>query len=72
MSEQNEYKIYTPDGYEVVFISEYFFNLLEKELNKIARIPGSPSNLPKMIVLRDEPASVEFRKFEDKELYKNI
>lgn len=58
-------KEYTPDGYEVVYISQYFFSILEKELEKIARLPGNPSSYP-MIALRDEPARVEFHRLEKK------
>lgn len=58
-------KEYTGEGYEIVYISEYFFNILERELEKIARIPGNPSPYP-MIALRDEPAMIEFRRLEKK------
>lgn len=56
-------KVYTPDGYEVVFISEYFFDVLEKALKSISR--GHPNTLRmSMHALRDAKALVEFRRFE--------
>lgn len=63
-------KQYTPDGFEIVYISEYFFNTLEKELNKISRIPGGLMNSPyATLALRDEPAQIEFRRLEKKYIY---
>lgn len=54
----------TPDGYEIVYISKYFFNLIEKEMEKVMRFhPNQISG--KNIALRDQPAQVEFRRFED-------
>ena len=52
----------TPDGFRVVFISDWFFDTLEKNMNAIARIPGGAMGSPfPMVALRDEPAKVEFR-----------
>lgn len=66
MSEQ-QLKEFTPEGFEIVYISEYFFNVLEKEMEKISRVLGSPSDYKKMVALRDEPAKVEFRRLEEKQ-----
>ena len=53
----------TPDGYTLIYISDYFFNVLEKELNSIARTPMNlVENDRPMVALRDEPARVEFRR----------
>jgi uncharacterized protein (DUF2225 family) len=61
----SEFEI-TPDGYQVVYISEWFFQTLETEMSKIARYSGSTTSKLKMMSLRDEPAKVEFRRLEEK------
>ena len=51
----------TSDGYKIVFISDYFFNSLEKALESITRRTGNPSPYA-IMALRDEPAKIEFRR----------
>lgn len=55
-------KIYTPDNFEIIYISDWFFNTLEKEMTKIMRTTGDPNDMRPMIALRDEPAKIEFRR----------
>lgn len=65
-SMKNKYKQYTEDGYEIIYISNGFFNTLEKWLMSTARMhPNQIGNIPLMMVLRDVPAQIEFRKLED-------
>lgn len=62
----------TPEGYMVVFISEYFWNLIEKDMKKIMRSPNDPIDAYRSFVaLRDEPAMIEFHRLEEK-LNKNL
>jgi len=53
-------KVISPEGYEIVYISEYFFNVLEKELKRISRHGGEYDGSI-MTCLRDELAMIEFR-----------
>jgi hypothetical protein len=52
---------HTPEGYHIVYISDYFFDLIEKDLEKMMRYNANQIG-SKMIALRDEPAKVEFRR----------
>lgn len=51
----------TEDGYSIVYISNYFYDTLEKALFSISRHYGNDITA-KTISLRDEPAKIEFRK----------
>lgn len=53
----------TPEGYTIVFISEYFWNLIEKDMVKIMR-SHTNDKIYNFFSLRDEPAMIEFHKFE--------
>lgn len=65
--EEINLKEFTPEGYKIIYISSYFFNTLEREMEKISRIPGSPSSFNSLVSLRDEPAKIEFRRLEKKD-----
>lgn len=53
----------TPEGYMIVFISEYFWDLMEKDMKKIMRSPNQPIDIYNhFVALRDEPAKIEFHK----------
>ena len=55
----------TPEGYMIVFISDYFWNLIEKDMKKIMRSPNDPIDVyRRFIALRDEPAMIEFHRLE--------
>ena len=63
MKQITKEKAYTPDGFKIVYISNYFFDLIEKEMEKVSMRVGERSPYP-TIALRDAVAQVEFRRLE--------
>jgi hypothetical protein len=53
----------TLDGYKIVYISDYFYNLIETELDKISQFHHNQKGLPS-IGLRDAVGMVEFRRLD--------
>lgn len=62
--DKKELKEFTPDGLEIVYISDPAFDILEKGFNAVARISGYPSPYP-VIALRDRDR-IEFRRLSKK------
>lgn len=62
-------KEFTPDGFEIVYISEYFYDTLDKALTSISRGHPNSMNMPTM-ALRDAKGMIEFRRLEKKHLFK--
>lgn len=52
----------TPEGYMIVFISEYFWELIKNDMEKISRHAGDPNR--EYVSFRDEKAMIEFHKLE--------
>ncbi len=55
----------TPEGYMIVFISEYFWELIKNDMEKISRHAGDPiDKYREYVSFRDEKAMIEFHKLE--------
>lgn len=61
-------KRFTPDGFEIVYISEFLFDTLEKAMESVAHGYYTDMNTPP-IALRDAKGLIEFRRLEKKEFF---